>query len=69
MNVATDLNNEIEAQLDLEGGLVNPHMDGPNLGPTNVEAQAQLKRGKMQDYKRASRAQLVVANELGIINT
>jgi hypothetical protein len=62
-----DLNNGLEAQLDLEGSLVNPHMDGPNLSPTNVEAQAQLKRGKMWDYKKASHAQLAIANELGLI--
>jgi hypothetical protein len=67
MNVTMDLNNELEAQLDLEGSLINPHVDGPNLGSTNVQAQAQLKREKMQDYKRASSAWLVVANELALI--
>jgi hypothetical protein len=67
MNDTMDLNNEPEVQLDLDGSLISPHMNGPNLGPTNVEAQAQLKREKMQNYKRASHAQLVAANELGLI--
>jgi hypothetical protein len=53
MNVTMDLNNELEAQLDLEGSPISPQVDGPNLGSTNVQAQAQLKRKKMQDYKRA----------------
>ncbi len=55
MNVAfMDLNNGFEA-LDLEGSVITPHMDGLNLGPIDDEAQAkQLKREKMQNYKRAS---------------
>jgi hypothetical protein len=45
MNVAfIDLNNGSKV-LDLEGSLVIPHMDGPDLGPINDEVQAkQLKR-------------------------
>ncbi len=67
MNVAfMDLNNGPKA-LDLEGSLITPHMDGPNLGPIDVEIQAkQLKREKMRNYKRASRAQLAVINEQGL---
>jgi hypothetical protein len=61
-----DLNNGPKA-LDLEGSLITPHMDGPNLGPIDVEIQAkQLKREKMRNYKRASRAQLAVINEQGL---
>jgi hypothetical protein len=61
-----DLNNGLEA-LDLEGSLIITHMDGPDLGPIDDGVQAkQLKREKMQSYKRASQAQLVVANELGM---
>jgi hypothetical protein len=57
MNVTfMDLNNGHEAP-NLEGSLVTPHRDGPNLGPIDDEAQAkQLKREKMQNYKRASQA-------------
>jgi hypothetical protein len=62
-----DLNNKPKAQLNLEGSLVSPHMDGPNLGLINAKAQAQLKREKMWDYKKTSCAWLVVANELGLI--
>jgi len=67
MNVAMDLNNRLEVQLDLEESLVSPHMDGPILSPTNAKVQAQLKREKMWDYKRASCAWLVVTNELSLV--
>jgi len=61
-----DLNNGPKA-LDLEGSLITPHMDGPNLGPIDVETQAkQLKREKMQNYKRASRTRLAIVNEQGL---
>jgi hypothetical protein len=57
MNVTfMDLNNGPKA-LDLEGSLVTPHMDGLDLGPIDDEAQTkQLKKEKMWNYKRASRA-------------
>jgi hypothetical protein len=57
MNVTfMDLNNGLEAP-DLERSLIIPHMDGLDLGPIDDEAQAkQLKREKMQNYKRASQA-------------
>jgi hypothetical protein len=42
-------------------------MDGLDLGPIDDEVQTkQLKREKMQNYKRASQAQLAIANELGL---
>jgi hypothetical protein len=50
MNVAfMDLNNGLEAP-DLEGSLVIPHMDRPDLGPIAKK----LKREKMRNYIKAS---------------
>jgi len=67
MNVKfINLNNGPNAP-NLEGSLITPHMDGLDLGPIDDEVQTkQLKREKMQNYKRASQAQLAIANELGL---
>jgi hypothetical protein len=55
MNVRfMDLNNGPNAP-NLEGSLVTPHMDELDLGLIDDEVQTkQLKREKMQNYKRAS---------------
>jgi len=57
MNVTfMGLNNGLKAP-NLEGSLVTPHMDGLDLGPIDDEIQAkQLKRERMWNYKRSSRA-------------
>jgi hypothetical protein len=57
MNVTfMGLNNGLKAP-NLEGSLITPHMDGLDLGPIDDEVQAkQLKRERMWNYKKASRA-------------